>query len=158
MHARRDHFASPPPVAGRGILAVRNRAAQPRLPTAWVRRAAAALLAERALAHASWSVWLAGDRVVRALNRQWRGKDRPTDVLSFPQDGAAGPELGDVVISYDTAQRQARDGGWTLAEEVTRLLVHGFLHLQGYDHVRGGRQAARMRREELRLAALVPPP
>jgi probable rRNA maturation factor len=81
------------------------------------------------------SVALVGDAAVRRLNREWRGKDRPTDVLSFPQE-ARGRLLGDVVISLDTARRQAREGGWSLAAELRRLLAHGLLHCLGHDHER----------------------
>jgi probable rRNA maturation factor len=78
------------------------------------------------------SIALVSDREMRALNRRWRRKDRPTDVLSFPllEPGS----LGDVVISLDTARRQAREGGWPLAAELRRLLAHGILHCRGYDH------------------------
>jgi probable rRNA maturation factor len=68
---------------------------------------------------------------MRALNRRWRGKDQPTDVLSFPQHGTA---IGDVVISLETARSQAREGGWSLSAELRRLLAHGLLHCLGHDH------------------------
>jgi probable rRNA maturation factor len=77
------------------------------------------------------SLSLVSDRRMRALNRKWRGKDRPTDVLSFPQDGQS---VGDVVISLDTARRQAREGGWPVSAELRRLLAHGLLHCLGHDH------------------------
>ena len=79
------------------------------------------------------SLVLAGDRLLHRLNREYRGKDRPTDVLSFPGEG--GEEgLGDVVISVETAERNARSGGRTLARELDVLALHGFLHVLGYDH------------------------
>ena len=79
------------------------------------------------------AVVLAGDRTLRALNARYRGKDRPTDVLSFP--GPGGDEgLGDVVISLETAARNARALGRTLPQEVDVLALHGFLHVLGYDH------------------------
>jgi len=82
------------------------------------------------------SLRLTGDPEMRALNRQYRQKDRATDVLAFPQregDGAqlAGAELGDVVISVSTAARQAKG---TLLSELCHLLAHGLCHLLGYDH------------------------
>ncbi len=111
------------------------------------------------------SIALIDDGEMRVLNRRWRGKDRPTDVLSFAA-GDAGAEvpapaaasgvplvLGDVVVSVDTARRQAEEGGWTLAEELNRLVLHGILHLLGYDHEAGPLEAERMRAEERRLAA-----
>ena len=76
---------------------------------------------------------LAGDRTLRALNARYRGKDKPTDVLSFP--GPGGQEgLGDVIISLPTAARNARALGRTLPQELDVLALHGFLHVLGYDH------------------------
>ena len=76
---------------------------------------------------------LTGDRAIRALNARYRGKDRPTDVLSFPGGGGTG-ELGDIVISVATAERNARGLGRSLAQELDVLALHGFLHVLGYDH------------------------
>jgi len=87
------------------------------------------------------SVALVSDREMRGLNRRWRGQDHPTDVLSFPLNDSRA--LGDVVISLQTARRQAREGGWPLAAELRRLLAHGILHCRGYDHG-DARQARRM--------------
>jgi probable rRNA maturation factor len=79
------------------------------------------------------AVVLAGDRALRSLNARYRGKDKATDVLSFP--GPGGDEgLGDVVISLETAERNARAFGRTLPQEVDVLALHGFLHVLGYDH------------------------
>jgi probable rRNA maturation factor len=79
------------------------------------------------------SVVLAGDGLLRRLNREYRGKDRPTDVLSFP--GAGGEEgLGDVVISVPTAARNARRQGHSVQRELDLLALHGFLHVLGHDH------------------------
>lgn len=93
------------------------------------------------------SLSLVTDAEMRRLNRDFRGKDRPTDVLSFPLAGAL---LGDVVISLPTARRQARAGGWSLAAELRRLLAHGILHCRGFDH-EDARLAARMAAAERRL-------
>jgi probable rRNA maturation factor len=91
---------------------------------------------------AELSIVLADDDTVRALNRDYRATDAPTDVLSFAQtegedfarpDGAS-HHLGDVVISIDTARRQAQKYALALQDEVAHLLVHGILHLLGYDH------------------------
>jgi probable rRNA maturation factor len=76
---------------------------------------------------------LTGDRAVRALNVRYRGQDRPTDVLSFPGGGTE-VELGDIVISVETAERNARAQRRTLARELDVLALHGFLHVLGYDH------------------------
>jgi probable rRNA maturation factor len=76
---------------------------------------------------------LTGDRAVRVLNRRYRGKDKPTDVLSFPGPGGEAG-LGDIAISVETAARNAREHGRTLPQELDILALHGFLHLLGYDH------------------------
>jgi len=128
--------------------------------TAGLEAAAGRLLALLGREECELSILLVDDAHMRHLNREWRGKDRPTDVLSFPQletdeEGCADDEevvLGDVVISMDTACAQASAGGWTLEEELNRLLLHGVLHLLGYDHENGGEEERRMKAEELRLA------
>jgi len=80
-------------------------------------------------------VLLAGDRTLRRLNREFRGKDKATDVLSFPAAGEIAEEFaGDLAISLDTAKRQAAAHGHTLRDEVRVLLLHGLLHLDGMDH------------------------
>jgi probable rRNA maturation factor len=94
---------------------------------------------------------LAGDRLLRRLNRDYRGKDRPTDVLSFPGGGEEGG-LGDVVISVETAERNARRLRRTLPQELDVLALHGFLHVLGYDHETDG---GAMDRLERRLRVLL---
>jgi len=79
------------------------------------------------------SLVLAGDRFVHRLNRDYRGKDRPTDVLSFPGEGGEAG-LGDVVISVEAAERNARRLGRSLPQELDVLALHGFLHVLGHDH------------------------
>jgi probable rRNA maturation factor len=80
-------------------------------------------------------VLLAGDRTLRRLNREYRGKDKTTDVLSFPAAEELGGEYGgDLAISLDTAKRQAAQQGHSLRDEVRVLLLHGLLHLSGMDH------------------------
>jgi probable rRNA maturation factor len=71
---------------------------------------------------------------MRTLNRRYRRKDRTTDVLAFPAGGGGEPLLGDIVISVPYASRQARRRGEPVSREIERLLVHGLLHLSGYDH------------------------
>ena len=104
------------------------------------------------------SLSLIGDGAMRELNRGYRGKDAPTDVLSFPMEQATAPDaerlLGDVVISVDTAARQATEYDATLQRELYRLLIHGLLHLAGHDHVRAAERRV-MEREERRLAAAI---
>jgi probable rRNA maturation factor len=77
------------------------------------------------------SILFCGDTRMRTLNRRYRGVDRSTDVLAFPGQG---PALGDIVISVPYAGRQARRRGEPRAREIDRLLLHGYLHLLGYDH------------------------
>ena len=100
-------------------------------------------------------VLLADDRTLRRLNREFRGKDKATDVLSFPAAEEVADEFaGDLAISLDTASRQAKAHGHTLRDEVRVLLLHGLLHLQGMDHeVDNGEMAAREAslRTQLRL-------
>ena len=93
---------------------------------------------------------------MRRLNRQWRGKDKTTDVLSFSY--REGPHaiiqpqvMGDIVISVPQAERQAVAAGIPVGKEIERLLVHGFVHLLGYDHERGELDSARMKRKERQL-------
>ncbi|WP_422364397.1 rRNA maturation RNase YbeY [Pyruvatibacter mobilis] len=88
------------------------------------------------------SVLLAGDTTLQALNREWRGKDRPTNVLSFPgpdmpvpsEDGTLVCHLGDLAMSYQTLAREADKEDKPLAHHLQHLAVHGMLHLQGHDH------------------------
>lgn len=98
------------------------------------------------------SLALVRDAEIHRLNREWRGKDRPTDVLAFSlREGPFGDlheSLGDVVISLETAARQARENGLSLGEEIDRLLVHGILHLAGYDHEISAEEERRMKRKE----------
>ena len=79
------------------------------------------------------SLVLAGDALLRRLNRDYRGKDRPTDVLSFPGEGGEAG-LGDILISVETAGRNAQRLGRSLGRELDVLALHGFLHVLGYDH------------------------
>jgi probable rRNA maturation factor len=106
------------------------------------RLASRALELEHVATPAELSIMLADDPTVRELNREYRSTDAETDVLSFAQsdgdpftqpDGTA-PHLGDVIISVDTARRQAAEAGIALEDEVSHLVVHGILHLLGYDH------------------------
>ncbi len=93
------------------------------------------LLAALAPAAASFSVRFTSDRELRRLNRTFRGKDAPTDVLSFPGDRSAeGWHLGDVAISVPTARRQAEAAGHDVDRELRLLVLHGVLHCLGYDH------------------------
>lgn len=134
-----------------------------------VRRAAEAAIAESAfpqLAEArrpvELSVRLTGDEEVRALNSEWRGKDKPTNVLSFPMadesdfDHANVVEhellLGDIVLAWGVCEREAAEKQVPFERHATHLLVHGTLHLLGYDHQEDG-QAEDMEQREVRALA-----
>jgi probable rRNA maturation factor len=96
-----------------------------------VRTAQKALRAEHAPAKTSLSIYITTDAEIHKLNRAFHATDAPTDVLSFP---STTPDyLGDIVVSYETAKRQAHDAGWYIADEIDLLAVHGILHLLGYN-------------------------
>lgn len=112
------------------------------------------------------SLLLVDDTEIKNLNRDYRGKDCATDVLSFPLEEAVegefepavvgGPAvrmLGDIVISVETAEAQAKAYGHSFEREMTFLLVHGMLHLLGYDHERDAAAEKIMRAEEKRILA-----
>jgi probable rRNA maturation factor len=100
-----------------------------------VTRAAAATRSTRG---AELAIVLTDDSAIRALNRDWRGIDKATNVLSFPaKSGNPKPHLGDIVLAYETIEREARGEHKPFAHHVAHLAVHGFLHLLGYDHSRG---------------------
>jgi probable rRNA maturation factor len=108
------------------------------------------------------SVRLTGDEEVRVLNADWRGKDKPTNVLSFPMaeeydlndETFAGRELllGDIILARGTCEAEAADKGLTVEQHAAHLLVHGTLHLLGYDHD-GDAEAADMEAREVRALA-----
>ena len=106
---------------------------------ALTRESVAASLAEsgaRLVVGCEVSVTFCDDARIRALNAEWRGKDTPTNVLSFPTPGplVARPLLGDIVIAYETVAREAAEQEKTFREHTAHMVIHGFLHLIGYDH------------------------
>lgn len=115
-----------------------------------VKRVARAALEQMGEGGCELSVALVRDDEMHRLNRDYRGKDRTTDVLAFAlrEGEATGTQepslLGDVVISVPTAERQARERGLATERELTELLLHGILHLLGYDHERSPAEARRM--------------
>ncbi|EKX53280.1 hypothetical protein GUITHDRAFT_150364 [Guillardia theta CCMP2712] len=100
--------------------------------------------------HIELSIVLCSDVWIRGLNKKWRQKDTATDVLSFPQE-TDNDILGDLVISVQTAEAQAAERGHDLRHEMRVLMVHGFLHLLGYDHETGEEDKAEMARAEDKL-------
>ena len=109
------------------------------------------------------SILLTGDAQIRQLNQQFRNIDQATDVLSFPQNSEDDPPLpgemllGDIAVSLDTAQAQAKEHDLTFEEEIILLLIHGILHLLGYDHEISEREEEKMRSKTRELFNLVFP-
>jgi probable rRNA maturation factor len=111
------------------------------------------------------SLLLTGDAEVHALNREWRGKDRPTNVLSFPMLDRAellalapeGPPvlLGDIALAFETCAREADDKGLALEDHAAHLIVHGLLHLAGHDHETSDAAAEAMEALETKALALM---
>jgi probable rRNA maturation factor len=147
------------PTAGRGaskhFLFVVNRQGHVPVDVRFYQRVLCRLLSLSRRSSAVVGLMFVNDRQMRQMNRRYRRIDRPTDVLAFPAVSTGGNGapvvLGDVVISVDTARRQARQTGTAFQEECRRLLIHGYLHLLGYDHDRSRRDAVRMRRLERRM-------
>jgi len=103
-----------------------------------VRDAIAAAAATLSTADNEVSILLTDDKAIRLLNREWRGIDQPTNVLSFPAAATKAsvrmPMFGDIVIAYETLKRECDDEGRNFLHHLAHLTVHGFLHLIGYDH------------------------
>ncbi len=87
------------------------------------------------LADRELSLSLVTDEEIRRINKEWRNKDKHTDVLTFPLHINVG-SMGDIVVSLPTARRQAEEGGWSIEKELRRLIAHGLIHSLGYDHVK----------------------
>jgi probable rRNA maturation factor len=122
-----------------------------------VRGAIRAALVEAEADGAEVSVVLADDARIRELNRSWLGKDKATNVLSFPSPDGPGGEprfLGDIVLAFETIEREAGTEGKPLAHHVAHLAVHGALHLLGYDHERESEAEKMELRERIILAQL----
>lgn len=107
--------------------------------------------AAQAQATGEVSLLLTEDAEIQALNRDWRGKDKPTDVLSFPASELDAPFLGDIAVSLGVAQADAETRGIALTQHLSHLLIHGLMHLLGHDH-KDDTEAAEM--EALEIAAL----
>lgn len=130
---------------------VHNRLRRTRVHDSRLQRLAHRVLAAAGEPSSELSLELVGDHRMRQLNRRYRNRNAATDVLAFATreaNGPASPLLGDVVISFDTAARQAAAQGHAVEREVAVLLVHGVLHLCGYDHEGSAREARLMREKE----------
>lgn len=136
-------------------------------PRSWVRhvkKQAERMLAAMRLNERELSILLCDDPTIHELNRDYRDKDSPTDVLAFTMlEGMFGPELesngvlGDVVISIETATRQAAEQQRSVEDEVAMLLAHGILHLLGLDHPTRAEERRMTARTDLLRAAAIPP-
>ena len=133
---------------------IAHRGPGKKLPGRRLRKIAEAILIIVGRAEAELSLALIGNADMRKLNARYRRKDYPTDVLSFPVDGklpAPNRLLGDVIISVEKAREQARERGRTRDEEMVTLLIHGIVHLLGYDHERSAKDARVMKRLENKI-------
>ena len=128
------------------MIEVVNRQRRLKIDTAAWTTFAIKALAAIGQHESSATIAFVSDKRIRDLNRQFRGVDKPTDVLSFPDEDR--DSLGDVAISVETAARQAKDNGLPFDNEVAQLILHGLLHLSGYDHETDNGE---MNRLELRL-------
>ena len=108
------------------------------------------------------SIMLVNDAKIRRLNKEYRNRDQATDVLAFPQDADAkndngGPLLGDVVVSVETSRRQAKEHRLSAEEELVLLIIHGTLHLLGYDHERSGKDKREMQNKTRKIFSRIFP-
>jgi probable rRNA maturation factor len=130
------------------MIEVVNRQRRVKLDTqAWATFASKALDAIGKTG-SSATVAFVSDNKIQELNRRFRGIDRATDVLSFPADGPDDLNLGDIAVSVETAAAQAKENGLHFDDEIAQLILHGLLHLSGYDHET---DSGEMNRLELRL-------
>ncbi|HAK58907.1 MAG TPA: rRNA maturation RNase YbeY [Nitrospiraceae bacterium] len=138
------------------IIRIKDNQRKQKLATARIKSKLRVLLTSLGLPEAELSILFIGDHAMRSLNRRYRGKDKATDVLSFPmREGAFSSVqphiLGDIVISIPTALNQAKKAASPLSREIDRLLVHGLLHLVGHDHEQSRRGAETMKKKERKL-------
>ena len=137
---------------------IARRDAGRRVPSRSLQKIAQAILDAMGRTEAELSLALIGNAEMRRLNATYRKKDYPTDVLSFPIEGGppgVGALLGDVIISVDKAREQALERGCTEAEEIVALLIHGIVHLLGYDHERSAKDARAMKRQENKIRSVL---
>lgn len=102
------------------------------------------------------SILLVDNKKIRKMNRQFFDRDYPTNVISFSyMDGMPGEVLGDIIISVERADEEARDAGLAFYERLLALIVHGFVHIMGYDHEKGGAESRKMRYREKRFLRFI---
>jgi len=139
-------------------VVVQNRQKRRRVRPEKAKKTAERILSDLGHRESELSILLVDDDEITQLNRRYRSRDHATNVLAFPmgegKDRGLHPEvLGDVVISTETAQREAQQRDVTIDEEMALLLVHGILHLLGYDHEADPREAATMEAKEQEVMA-----
>ncbi|MFW6330240.1 MAG: rRNA maturation RNase YbeY [Gemmatimonadota bacterium] len=125
----------------------------PGLDPAVVERAARAALTDRGVEEGELSLTLLDDPAMAALNRRWKGRSEPTDVLAFSLHEPGQPIMGDVYLGVERAAAQAAELGEPPARELARLAVHGTLHVLGWDHPELGREGSEMWRHQERILA-----
>ena len=141
-------------------IQIANRQKRHPLSLRKIRRRTRIILDALKSPEAEISILLVDDLQIAAMNRKFLGREGPTNVIAFPMQegrfsGLSPDLLGDVVISVDTAYREARDAELALEERLTQLLVHGLLHLHGYDHEHNAAEARRMAAKSRRLLAKI---
>ena len=142
--------------AGGGTIEVRNLQRKHKIDQGLIRDKSKAILALCGLKDVELSILIVNNQRIQGLNKQYRGINKPTDVLSFPMMGTEFNSvpttqpllLGDVVLSMEKIQSQAREQGHSVDCELMMLLTHGILHLIGYDHERSLQEERRMRKKE----------
>ncbi len=138
-------------------ISIQNRQKKEKIDVQRLRRSLKRLLRELECGEVDLGVFLVDDDQIRETNRDYLDRDRPTNVISFPMKGGAlddiHPEmLGDIVLSIETAARDARAENFDIMDEVEFLLIHGLLHLMGYDHENGeARETTMMQQREREL-------
>jgi probable rRNA maturation factor len=142
-------------------LFIRNESRRFKINSRNLKKQVNIVLQHLSLEEKELSVLLVNDQKIKNLNQSFRDKNTPTDVLSFPQfedeEGFDSILLGDVVVSLETAQWQAKEHGLTFEEEVVLLITHGLLHLLGYDHEISAKEEKLMQKKTLELFQLIFP-
>lgn len=162
VHADRDAAAERAGAGGGDGISVTvvDRQRMVRVGAAWLEGVVRRALARQGIERATICVLLVDDRRMATLHRQWLGLPGPTDVITFDLGGGLPDAIeGDIAVSVETARRVAREVGWSARHEAAYYVVHGLLHLAGYDdHEPTDRRAMRARERVLLRAAGLPPP
>ena len=130
-----------------------NQRVGKKIPKEWLNKIVKQTLGTVGAKNTEISIAFVGDKKMRKLNKTWRGKDKVTDVLSFTY--RAEPLVGEIIICLPQAARQAGECGHSVKEEIKVLLVHGLLHLAGYDHEKSAQQAKLMENLQNKIVKLL---